>query len=220
MHIFGSDDRVCQQKEFERMVKVYESHKLKMPSKRAFAKKAEQIHKLTTQPVTESDIAAILARKNANKPTAASVTLERSRLNQARTLAIRRQDFTELADIDAQLALLVPVAPAIGAGRDEDASAILARVNERNRKANLEQVRKAELAESERKRRERKLAVMRSKSRLGTPGTPLLDAESTTPARTASPLPPSALAGSAKPQSKGSFQASVIRSVEIDLGDF
>lgn len=107
----------------------------------------------------------MLARKNANKQTTMSATLERSRLNQARTLAIRRQDYTELAAIDAQLAALTPVSSANGAGRDEDATDILARVNERNRKANLEQVRKAEIAEAERKRRERKLAVMRSKSR-------------------------------------------------------
>ena len=103
-----------------------------------------------------------MARKNANKQTVASVTLERSRLNQARTLAIRRQDYTELAAVDAQLAVL---GPANTAGHDDTAQDILSRVNERNRKANMEQVRKAELAEAERKRRERKIAIMKAKSR-------------------------------------------------------
>ena len=41
----------------------------------------------------------------------------------------------------------------------EDASALLAKVNERNRKANQEAIRRAELQEAERKRRERRLGT-------------------------------------------------------------
>lgn len=94
--------------------------------------------------------------------TPASLTLEKSRLNQARTLAQRRHDFTEVAEIDLKLAEL---AQSIG----EDASPngngrkanddMLAKVSERNRKANAESVRRAELMETERKRKERKLAL-------------------------------------------------------------
>lgn len=111
---------------------------------------------LLTSESLKSDITAILARKNnlqAGKPSAQFATMERSRLNQARTLALRRQDYTEVEVIDQQLAEL-PVA----ASREEDISDRLAKVNERNRKANLEAVRKAELQEAERKRRERKAA--------------------------------------------------------------
>lgn len=89
--------------------------------------------------------------------------MERSRLNQARTLALRRQDYTELATIDEQLAEL----PAAAGAREEDISDMLSKVNERNRKANLEAVRKAELQEAERKRRERKLQATARAS--GTP---------------------------------------------------
>jgi hypothetical protein len=118
---------------------------------------------LTSEPL-KSDITAMLARKNnfqTGKPSAQFATMERSRLNQARTLALRRQDYTEVETIDQQLSEL-PAA----ASRDEDISDMLAKVNERNRKANLEAVRKAELQEAERKRRERKSQAARA---AGTP---------------------------------------------------
>ena len=107
----------------------------------------------------QSDIAAMLQRKrdinaSANK-SLTSLTMERSRLQQARTLAIRRQDYAEVAQIDAKLAELQANAPA--KSREESSTDVLAKLNERNRRLNQEQVRKAERAEMERKRRERQL---------------------------------------------------------------
>lgn len=102
----------------------------------------------------------MLARKNQfqSRQTTASLTMEKSRLNQARTLAIRRNDLSELAEIDEQLATLN--AELAERNRDKEETKgndVLAKVNERNRKANLESIRNAELREAERKRRERKL---------------------------------------------------------------
>lgn len=101
----------------------------------------------------------MLARKNqlqSNRPSGATA-LEKSRLNQARTLAQRRHDYAEVAEIDIKLAELA--ASTIDAPLREERVDMLAKVNERNRKANLEAVRKAELIEAERKRKERKLAA-------------------------------------------------------------
>lgn len=102
----------------------------------------------------------MLARKNqlqaATKPTGLS-TMERSRINQARTLALRRNDYAEVAEIDAKLAEL-GANESPNKNRSETVD-MLAKVNERNRKANLDAVRKAELAETERKKRDRKLAA-------------------------------------------------------------
>ena len=108
----------------------------------------------------------MLARKNQliAKSTALS-TVDRSMLMQQRTLAIRRQDYAELAEIDAKLATDVPKAPESAKQNTLD---LLAKVNERNRKANLEAMRKAELESVERKRRERKLALEKGAS--GSPG--------------------------------------------------
>lgn len=103
----------------------------------------------------------LLARKNMmgslskTQQTSTSITMERSRLVSQRTLATRRQDWAEVKLIDEKLAELAATAPVRVS--NETRQDILAKVNERNRKANLEAVRKAEMAEAERKRRERKL---------------------------------------------------------------
>lgn len=96
----------------------------------------------------------MLARKQAidaarNGPQ--SSALERSRLQQVRTLASRRQDHAEVAAIDAKLAELAANTPS----RAEPSADILASINERNRKRNMEQVRRAEREALERKRRQR-----------------------------------------------------------------
>ena len=101
----------------------------------------------------------MLARKqaiNASKQSPAFLTMERSRLQQARTLAFRRHDHAEVAAIDAKLVEINASLPSRDR-QEESSSDILAKLNERNRKLNQEQVRKAERAEMERKRRERQL---------------------------------------------------------------
>lgn len=108
----------------------------------------------------------MLARKSQlqSHKSSGSVTLERSRLNAARALAIRRNDIEEVAQINNQLASLGPSR----SRHQEETVDPLAKVNERNRRANMEAVRQAELVASARKRNERKLAAA------GTP-TPVLD---------------------------------------------
>jgi RNA polymerase-associated protein RTF1 len=211
----------------------------------------------------------MLARKNqlqGDKPAGTS-TMEKSRLTQARTLALRRQDYAEVDDIDAKLAdLAATTSPSKDRHRKDDIADMLAKVNERNRKANHEVVRKAEIMEVERKRRERKLATTGGSStphdpsarlktlprlfnaatpssrfvaslsfhllfigcslltaqyvfvcRPGTPnpgGTPLLQPPHET-TRSVSPIPPSR-----KTIGKSTFEAAVIDTIEVDLGDF
>ena len=99
----------------------------------------------------------MLSRKHtldATRQNPAHSTMERSRLQQARTLALRRQDQAEVAVIDVKLAEIAASMPS-SQSRTEESSDLLAKLNERNRKLNMEQVRKAERAELERKRRER-----------------------------------------------------------------
>ena len=234
--------------EWERVRSVCAAEHVALPTRRAIEKKKEQMKRLVTQPMTDSDITAMLARKNqlssGVQQSSAAITLERSRLIQARTLALRRQDAVEVAEIDVKLAALPEVATT-RTPEEDDVAARLAKVNERNRKANLEAVRKAELQEVERKRRERKLAnangsgvttpidpsarlrtipkTFSNQSRSATPvanGTPQIKSEKDA-LRPVSPLPPSALSSTTTASDKlKSFQASVIDSVEVDLGDF
>jgi RNA polymerase-associated protein RTF1 len=113
---------------------------------------------------SQSDIAAMLRRKSQLqgdpvKPQANRVTLERARLTQERTLALRRNDKAEAAMLDARLTELAVESPSVQSEPTEGSSALLAKVNERNRKANQEAIRRAELQEAERKRRERRLGT-------------------------------------------------------------
>ncbi len=112
----------------------------------------------------------MLARKNqlqtaTTKETGLS-TLERSRLIQHRTLALRRHDYSEVAEIDTKLE---EANKALSPVKHDNTVDLLAKVNERNRKANIEAVRRAELVEAERKRKDRKLAARNG----GTPTPPV-----------------------------------------------
>ncbi|KAH8115538.1 hypothetical protein DFH11DRAFT_1876749 [Phellopilus nigrolimitatus] len=112
--------------------------------------------KVSNVAFTEADVTAILVRKaelNHSRPktrtTAAKAALERMR-----ALAQMRRDFAESAALDAWQ------------GAD-----ILAKVNERNRQANRNSVRRAEVAEAERRKKTRLArAVLANGSRPGTPG--------------------------------------------------
>ncbi|KAH9988251.1 hypothetical protein BJV74DRAFT_839646 [Russula compacta] len=224
--------------EFSRFKLTLETARIKLPTKRELEKKRAQMKKLIDQPMTESDISAMLRRKSqlqgdAGKPQANWVTLERARLTQARMLALRRNDKADAAMYETQLAELAIENPPVQSETTESASALLAKVNERNRKANLEAVRRAELQEAERKRRER---------RLGTPTAPvdpsarlrtvprMFASRSTTPNPSGSPSPDgSSVKASHKTaeqspskagSGKGDFHARVLDTIEIDLGDF
>ncbi|KAF9563835.1 hypothetical protein CPC08DRAFT_686074 [Agrocybe pediades] len=223
-----------QEKEYDRLVKVCAAEDVKLPTKQALERKVAQMGRLVSQPMTEADITAMLARKaqlQGTKNTGLSA-LERSSLMQIRTLALRRQDLTEVAEIDAKLAEHAAMAPQSTRPEQVD---LLAKVNERNRKANLESVRKAELAEAERKRRERKLA-MKNGGTAPVPADPSARLKitprtfnSNTPNATRPGTPVvndkavaanAASAGKAPVKGTSAFEASLIDSVEIDLGDF
>ena len=114
--------------------------------------------------VRQSDINAIVARKaeihakTKSGPSGNAFISEKGRLMQARQLAAKRGDTAEMEQIDAKLSQLMAEAKPVRHTKTEDRADILARVNERNRKANQEAIRKAEHLEAERRRRERKLA--------------------------------------------------------------
>ncbi|KAJ8700932.1 RNA polymerase-associated protein rtf1, variant 3 [Pleurotus ostreatus] len=143
-------------KEFEHLERTWQGDKEKLPSKFDAEKKAASINQMISQPITESDLNLMLENKRSLQPhkqSSAALTLERSQLNAQRTLALRRHDDTEVAELDAKI---LELNGRLGQRPPTTAVDELAKLNERNRKANAEAVRKAELWEAERKRRERK----------------------------------------------------------------
>ncbi|KAF8909629.1 hypothetical protein CPB84DRAFT_1765028 [Gymnopilus junonius] len=222
------------EKEYDRLMKTCSNEDVKLPTKQALERKVAQMQRLVEQPMTESDITAMLQRKNQvmGSRHAGLTALERSSLNQQRTLAFRRHDFTEVAEIDAKLAEDAASLAEQSPKRQDTHADMLAKVNERNRKANIEAVRKAELMESERKRRERRLgqsggtptpidpsARLKVTPRTFIP-TPTATRPSTPAVNEAVANANAASAGKAPVKTASQFEASVIDSIEVDLGDF
>ncbi|EIN14535.1 plus-3-domain-containing protein [Punctularia strigosozonata HHB-11173 SS5] len=210
---------------------------------------------------SQLDLAKELAKRRAlqaliggGAPTSGtSLALEKSRLNAARTVAYNRQDWDECASIEAELSALNAQSnpsptkaksgdPAVDGGANGNPEAAkeserdkLARVNERNRRANMEAVRKAEIAEAEKKRLKRKLGLGTPGAGTpgaGTPGT-MSPSRPGTPAQLHSrsngtstpklePIPPSVLTGALSQASDGTndLEKSVVESLDVDLGDF
>ncbi|KAJ7216412.1 plus-3-domain-containing protein [Mycena pura] len=235
--------------EFRRLLDTYTIEKIPLPTKKEVEERYAEIQKLMTKVLTEDDISAIIARKrqmaaltqNSSSVPATLSVAERSRLTAQRTLALRRQDLDEVASIDAQLAEAAAGAGADAGGRDRDGGEDrLARVNERNRKANMESVRRAEMAEAERKRRERRAQQNGGGSGTSTPKVfdpsarlrtvPRLFETATPTSRPSTPNPvalpkkdaPVAALPSPPKQLNGgkTFEATIIESIEVDLGDF
>ncbi|KAJ7628733.1 hypothetical protein FB45DRAFT_919125 [Roridomyces roridus] len=222
--------------EFERLKKTCAMDKVDLPTRKEVDERSDEINELRNKQVTEADINEMIqARKRAQTngtPGPMSVA-ERSRLIAQRTLAQRRQDYEEVRQIDEQLAKL---GDAPGEEKEKDVLADrLAAVNARNRKANQEAVRRAEMLEAERKRRERRGGASTSKvvdpsARLRT--VPRLFESMTPTSRPSTPNPATLGTGSPAPEvvankspaprpSNGkTFEATVIESIEVDLGDF
>ncbi|KAJ6624731.1 hypothetical protein B0H10DRAFT_2005859 [Mycena sp. CBHHK59/15] len=207
--------------EFLRLMNTCKKDGVPLPTCKEVDDRYATMQKLMERPITENDVTAMIARRR-GAPGPGAVA-ERARLIATRTLAFRRQDYAEVAEIDAQLALAPAPAPAAA---KESAQDLLARVNERNRRANMEAVRRAEVLEAERRRRERRMGVVDPSARLRT--VPRLFENKDGASRPATPTP--ALTPAAATPTKGhspaptmggkTFEAAVIESIEVDLGDF
>ncbi|CAK5263544.1 unnamed protein product [Mycena citricolor] len=195
--------------EFIRLKDTCVAESTALPTRKEVDERLKELRTLVNKRLTEEDVNTLIAKKRQAQPflTGTSAVAERSRLIAQRTLAQRRNDPEEVRQIDEQLAKLVAEAGG-GSGAatpvvEDEVADRLARVNERNRKANMEAVRLAELAEAERRRQKRKGPHAKLDSSrpqtpgLGTPGTD------------------EALKADGK-----TFEAAIIDSIELDLGDF
>ncbi|KAL5520841.1 RTF1 [Sanghuangporus sanghuang] len=218
--------------EFERLKALLDHDKLKLPSPRDIEKKQDQYKVFRNHVLTEADVSAMVERKSrlfiTKTPNMSQISMERAELARKRDLAQRRRDFAECSQLNEQIAVYDQLLErGVYEEKKED---ILTKINERNRQANREAVRRAEAAEVERKRKAW-MARVAANSRPGTPGvqksdtpggspggTPKLHATLKVPdsdgKRAISPLPGKG------PLGKRTFESIVANSVEIDLGDF
>jgi len=190
------------EKEFERLIRQLEADKIKPPTRAKLEKKGEAIHNMDSKPKTEAEIAAMIARQRdiRKAPTNSELYSKKSSLNTQRSLAAKRQERDEVARLNR---LITEIEEELQSREDKKRKQpaeqntwtstpgvsldVLARVNERNRKANLESMRKADLDLMAKRRREaaggagvamdlsaRVKTVVKTHfdSRAGTPGTP------------------------------------------------
>jgi len=137
------------------------------PTRRSLLKKDEQMRKLQSTPLTDKDITAMLERRKELEKVVDTKKLMGDRSDLKKRVDLLRkgvQDSDSLAQIaalESQIAALTAQIDSVtgGDGVEDSKEEVLRKVNERNRKANLEAIRKAELAEVERKRREREVAA-------------------------------------------------------------
>ncbi|KAJ7078218.1 hypothetical protein C8R44DRAFT_896031 [Mycena epipterygia] len=185
--------------EFKRLVDTCATQRVPMPTRKDVDEHFTETQELITRLVTEMDINDMVTRWYqlvAQGTPVTSIVAERSRLMTQLTLAQRRQDWTEVAAIDVIDAQLTKVEAPMGNVPDDR----LARVNERNRKANLEAVRCTEVLEAKCKCRERK---NRGKAGASVPE-----------------LRTGSVSSELTPTVKSFDEAALIDSIEVDLGDF
>ncbi|KAG9045417.1 hypothetical protein FS837_006350 [Tulasnella sp. UAMH 9824] len=173
-------------KEFDRVITQMEVDKIKAPSRSKLEKKGEVIRNIDSKLLTDAEISAMIARQKElkKKITAGELYSKKASLNTQRMLALKRGERDEVAKIDAQLAALDATWKP-DAGNNSGSEDVLAKINERNRRANLESMRKADLELAKRKRdaaaggavaalsaRVKTVVKTRYDSRSGTPSAP------------------------------------------------
>lgn len=140
---FCSDSPVTSD-EFDFWKSTLEKADLSLPSVRRLEHKAEELRSLKKHQLTPAEVNDMIARRQelAGSGGANSV-LEKLSLQQQRTAALEEGDQEKIQAIDRKIEAIDRGLSKLQQRHDTDK---LAKVNERNRKANLDEIRKAELA--------------------------------------------------------------------------
>ncbi|KAF9030347.1 hypothetical protein BDZ89DRAFT_985499 [Hymenopellis radicata] len=221
-------------KEYERFQSACKTDGVKLPTKQSVEAKIKKMNQLVTQVMTESDINALLTRKReiaeaSGVKTPGWIMMERSRLKQRRVIAERRQDFKEVATIDAEIEdFNLKYGEEHKGGQGKKEVDMLAILSEKNRKSNLESVRRAEIAAAREKKMNRQNSTPDPSARLKIMPRTFNDATSSASAsRAGTPKPasnsavktPTPVVRNSTSPAK-TFEASIVDSIEVDLGDF
>ncbi|KZT51898.1 plus-3-domain-containing protein [Calocera cornea HHB12733] len=215
-------------REFDRLVIQCTKDNIKLPTKADILKKAKAIEEQRHHVPTEDEITKMIARKHriTGKGNANEAYAEKSRIHQERALALARRDHGEVKRLDALIQQHGFSSPAPEGVLDN-----LAKVNERNRKANLDRIRKAEAAEAEERRRIGGLRPPVVRKLHSTGNTPVLGPQETSK----DSIQPLALDGgglltpgavtpsggmSPSPKKAVRLESKLATSIDIDLGDF
>lgn len=145
-------DSAVSQDEFDYWSQTMRDAKLPLPTRRRAEAKFGEIRALSKRVLTSAEIDALVARRaELNGVRGAGAVLVKADLVQQRERAVADGDSETVQAIDARLAQysLNESEPS----QKQDSATVLQRVNERNRRANVETVRRAEIQHNAERRR-------------------------------------------------------------------
>ncbi|EJU03942.1 plus-3-domain-containing protein [Dacryopinax primogenitus] len=216
-------------REFDRLVAQCKTDNVELPSRADIEAKAIKLEEYRHKVPTDQEITQMIKRKAgmSGKKDAHQAKAEKSRLHQERALALARHNLAEVQRLDTLTLAQERASPAPTVMEDT-----FAKVNERNRKANIERIRKAEAAEAEERRRQGGLRPPVVRKLHSTGNTPVLGPQDTSKDAIqplaldgGGLLTPRAItpAGSPSPSPKKAvprLESKLATSIDLDLGDF
>ncbi|KAK9456494.1 hypothetical protein V1511DRAFT_497739 [Dipodascopsis uninucleata] len=148
-------DSAFTQEEFEKWKKTMKYENLLLPSVRSIENKLQQLQKMRERVLTTAEINAMIdlrQKLSANMPS--NAVMQKTLLSQKRIIALSQNDLEEVSAIDAQISVIDERQSAkLNIATSDTPLEKLAKVNERNRRANLDEIRKAEIKASEQRRK-------------------------------------------------------------------
>ncbi|KAK9325725.1 hypothetical protein V1517DRAFT_145785 [Lipomyces orientalis] len=157
-------DKPFTEEEFDTWKNAVSSDKLSLPSKRLVDSKFQQLQKMRERTLTPDEINAMIDLRqllSSNLPT--NAVIQKTMLNQKRLIAMNNGDMEEVAEIDSQIkAIDQRQTVKLSTTVLESPLQMLAKVNERNRRANQDEIRKAEIKATEVRRK----AMLANKSQV------------------------------------------------------
>lgn len=153
---FCSDGAITDQ-EFEQWKKVMEEQRLGLPSSRKIDRKYEELKQLQQRRLTSQEVSEIVERRKklSGDAKGALAVIERAQLIEQRDIAMENGDQEEAARLEEQLERVERSLNRKTAGIEAGSATAdrMAKLTERNRRANVEGVRKAEVQAADRRRK-------------------------------------------------------------------
>ncbi|KAA8912124.1 hypothetical protein TRICI_003589 [Trichomonascus ciferrii] len=148
-------DQPITDKEFDRWKRTMEEQDLSLPSVKKIDRKYKELVELQNHQLTSEEVNEMIKKRQkfSGASVGANAVIEKSMLQQQRVIAMEKGDFAEVEKVDERLDNLERVIQRNQKQTGETEMDKLAKVNERNRRINLERVRRAEAQANENRRK-------------------------------------------------------------------
>lgn len=148
-------DQPITDKEFDRWKRTMEEQDLSLPPVKKIDRKYKELVELQNHQLTSEEVNEMIKKRQkfSGASVGANAVIEKSMLLQQRVIAMEKGDFAEVEKVDERLDNVERVIQRNQKQTGESEMDKLAKVNERNRRINLERVRRAEVQANENRRK-------------------------------------------------------------------